>query len=144
MLIDYGFPQNEYYHPQRNSGTLMGHYRHRAHADPFLWPGLSDLTAHVDFTAMAQAGVRGGLHVAGYTSLAAFLVSAGILHCLAAWATRRRRIMCAKPPPCSACCRRRKWASCSESWYWPEPMVLLRRISLSRTARTDCESGRRL
>jgi SAM-dependent MidA family methyltransferase len=79
LVIDYGFPQAEFYHPQRSAGTLMGHYRHHAHADPFLWPGLSDLTAHVDFTAMALAGERGGLDVAGYTSLAAFLVAGGIL-----------------------------------------------------------------
>lgn len=79
LAIDYGFLRREYYHPQRATGTLMGHYRHRAHADPFLWPGLSDLTTHVDFTAMAEAGVRAGLEVAGFTSQAAFLVGCGIL-----------------------------------------------------------------
>jgi SAM-dependent MidA family methyltransferase len=84
LFVDYGFPRAEYYHPQRASGTLMGHYRHRAHADPFLWPGLSDLTAHVDFSAMAAAGLRGGLEVAGYTSQAAFLLGCGILDALAA------------------------------------------------------------
>ena len=84
IAIDYGFPRAEYYHPQRTQGTLMGHYRHRAHADPFLLPGLSDLTAHVDFTAVAEAGVAGGLSVAAYTSMAAFLVGAGILDGLAA------------------------------------------------------------
>ena len=60
LIIDYGFPAAEYYHPQRHQGTLMCHYRHRAHADPFLWPGLTDITAHVDFTAIARAGERGG------------------------------------------------------------------------------------
>ena len=55
LIVDYGFPAAEYYHPQRDRGTLMGHYRHRAHDDPFLWPGLSDLTAHVDFSAVAAA-----------------------------------------------------------------------------------------
>jgi SAM-dependent MidA family methyltransferase len=84
LVVDYGFPRHEYYHPDRNEGTLMAHYRHRAHADPFLWPGLTDLTAHVDFTAMAMAGERGGLTVAGYTSLAAFLLASGILDRLAA------------------------------------------------------------
>jgi len=79
LIVDYGFPQAEFYHPQRDAGTLMGHYRHRAHADPFLWPGLSDLTAHVDFTAMALAGERGDLAVAGYGPLAAFLLASGIL-----------------------------------------------------------------
>jgi SAM-dependent MidA family methyltransferase len=83
IAIDYGFPRAEYYHGQRTEGTLMGHYRHRAHVDPFLLPGLSDLTAHVDFTAIAEAGVAGGLRVAGYTSLAAFLIGAGILDRLA-------------------------------------------------------------
>ena len=83
FIIDYGFPQHEYYLAERRAGTLMAHYRHHAHADPFLWPGLTDLTAHVDFTAMALAGERGGLAVAGYTSLAAFLLGSGILDRLA-------------------------------------------------------------
>ena len=84
LIIDYGFAQHEYYHAQRSDGTLMGHYRHRAHADPFLWPGLSDLTTHVDFSAIALAGERSGLAVSGYASMSAFLVGAGILDCLAA------------------------------------------------------------
>ena len=79
IICDYGFPQRELYHQQRSDGTLMGHYLHHAHADPFLWPGLSDLTAHVDFTAIAAAGERAGLTVAGYTSQAAFLLGCGIL-----------------------------------------------------------------
>ena len=83
LILDYGFARAEYYHPQRSSGTLMGHYRHRAHADPLLWPGLSDLTAHVDFTAIAEAGESAGLHVAGYASQAAFLLGCGILDRLA-------------------------------------------------------------
>ena len=78
LVVDYGFPAAEYYHPQRDQGTLMGHYRHRAHADPFLWPGLSDLTAHVDFSAIAARGparrARGrGLHRPG-------AVPAGLRH----------------------------------------------------------------
>jgi len=79
LVIDYGFPQVEYYHPQRSEGTLMGHYRHHAHANPFLWPGLSDLTAHVDFTAIGLAGERAGLQVAGYAPQTAFLLGCGIL-----------------------------------------------------------------
>jgi SAM-dependent MidA family methyltransferase len=79
IVVDYGFPRAEYYHPQRRHGTLMGHLRHRAHADPFLWPGLSDLTAHVDFTAVAEAGERAGLTVAGFASQASYLLSAGVL-----------------------------------------------------------------
>ena len=79
LAIDYGFPRREYYHPQRNGGTLVGHYRHRVHADPFLWPGLTDLTSHVDFTAIAEAGVRAGLHVAAFAAQASFLLGCGIL-----------------------------------------------------------------
>ena len=78
IFIDYGFPRREYYHPQRSQGTLMCHYRHRAHDDPFFLPGLQDITAHVDFTAIADAAVAGGLAVLGYTSQAQFLVNCGI------------------------------------------------------------------
>jgi len=84
LFIDYGFPAAEYYHPQRDRGTLMCHYRHRAHDDPFQWPGLTDITAHVDFTAMAEAGERAGLRVAGFAALAPFLIGCGILDALAA------------------------------------------------------------
>lgn len=84
LMLDYGFPRSEYYHPQRNSGTLMCHYRHHAHSDPFWWPGLNDITAHVDFTAVAEAGVSSGLDLVGYTSQAAFLMECGILERLAA------------------------------------------------------------
>jgi len=73
LIIDYGFPQHEYYHPQRSMGTLMCHYRHYAHHDPFLYPGLQDITAHVDFTAIAEAASEIALDVLGYTSQAAFL-----------------------------------------------------------------------
>lgn len=78
LLIDYGFPAAEYYFPERSQGTLMCHYRHHAHADPFYLPGLQDVTAHVDFSAMARAAVEAGLEVLGYASQAAFLLSAGI------------------------------------------------------------------
>jgi SAM-dependent MidA family methyltransferase len=84
LVIDYGFPRHEYYHPQRAQGTLMAHHRHRALADPLAWPGLCDVTAHVDFTAMAEAGVRAGLEVAGFASQAAFLLGCGVLDRLAA------------------------------------------------------------
>jgi len=84
VVVDYGFPRHEYYHPQRHEGTLVGHYRHRVHADPFLWPGLSDLTAHVDFTAIAEAGERGGAEVTGFATQASLLVGCGILDLLAA------------------------------------------------------------
>lgn len=78
LLSDYGYPRREYYHPQRNRGTLMCHYRHRAHEDPFLWPGLQDITTHVDFTAVAEAGVAAGLDVTGYTTQAGFLLDCGL------------------------------------------------------------------
>lgn len=78
LFVDYGFPRREYYHPQRHQGTLMCHYRHHAHADPFLYPGLQDITAHVDFTAVAQAGMAQGLDIKGYCSQAQFLINCGI------------------------------------------------------------------
>lgn len=84
LLIDYGFPREEYYHPQRNTGTLMCHYRHRAHTDPLILVGLQDITAHVDFTAMAESAVENGLDVLGYTSQAAFLVASGLESLVAA------------------------------------------------------------
>lgn len=78
ILLDYGFPAHEFYHPQRATGTLMCHYRHHAHPEPFYLPGLQDITAHVDFTAMALAAQDAGLPVLGYMSQAAFLLAAGI------------------------------------------------------------------
>jgi SAM-dependent MidA family methyltransferase len=78
VFIDYGFPRREYYHPQRSAGTLMCHYRHRAHDDPFYLPGLQDITAHVDFTAMAEVAHAGGLDVAGYTTQAHLLINLGL------------------------------------------------------------------
>jgi SAM-dependent MidA family methyltransferase len=84
LFIDYGFPRNEYYHPQRSAGTLMCHYRHRAHGDPFFLPGLQDVTTHVDFSAIAQAGRDAGLELLGYSSQSQFLVSCGITDLLAA------------------------------------------------------------
>ena len=82
LLLDYGFPRAEYYFPQRSSGTLMCHYRHHAHDDPLWWPGLNDITAHVDFTAIAQAGFDAGLEVLGYTSQGQFLINCGITEIL--------------------------------------------------------------
>jgi SAM-dependent MidA family methyltransferase len=82
LLLDYGFPRAEYYFPQRGSGTLMCHYRHHAHDDPLWWPGLNDISAHVDFTAVAEAGFEAGLEVLGYTSQAQFLLNCGITEIL--------------------------------------------------------------
>jgi len=78
LLIDYGLGRSELYHPQRDAGTLRCHYRHRAHDDPFLYPGLQDITAWVDFTRVAEAASAAGLEVAGYCTQAAFLLASGI------------------------------------------------------------------
>jgi SAM-dependent MidA family methyltransferase len=78
LFVDYGFPEREYYHPQRSMGTLRCHYRHRFHGDPFFLPGLQDITAHVDFTAMARAAEQGGAEVDGFTTQAHFLISCGL------------------------------------------------------------------
>jgi SAM-dependent MidA family methyltransferase len=84
LLIDYGFPRAEFYHPQRAQGTLMCHYRHQAHDDPLRLAGLQDVTAHVDFSAIAEAGVDSGLTLLGYTPQAAFLLGCGLEQIMAA------------------------------------------------------------
>jgi len=76
LLIDYGLVRREYYHPDRTTGTLVCHYRHRVHDDPFLYPGLSDLTAWVDFSACATAALAAGLAVGGFTTQANFVLAA--------------------------------------------------------------------
>ncbi|MEP7072761.1 MAG: SAM-dependent methyltransferase, partial [Nitrosospira sp.] len=83
VLIDYGFGRGEYYHPQRNCGTLMCHYRHHAHDNPFYLPGLQDITSHVDFSAVAEAATNAGLELLGYTTQAYFLINCGITESLA-------------------------------------------------------------
>lgn len=79
LLLDYGYPRRELYHPQRVEGTLACHFRHRVHGDPFVWPGLQDISVHVDFTAIAEAGTQAGLSLAGYTTQAHFLLATGLL-----------------------------------------------------------------
>lgn len=79
ILLDYGFPRAEFYHPQRAQGTLMCHYRHLAHDNPFVRIGAQDITAHVDFTALAEAADSAGLAVRGFTSQAAFLLALGLM-----------------------------------------------------------------
>lgn len=74
LLLDYGFLGAEYYHPQRNQGTLMCHYRHHSHTDPFWYPGLQDITAHVDFSSVIRAGELAGLSVRSYQTQADFLL----------------------------------------------------------------------
>jgi len=83
LVIDYGFPAREYYHPQRSMGTIMCHYRHHAHGDPFFHPGLQDISAHVDFSALAHAATDAGLELLGYAPQASFLVNCGITDVLA-------------------------------------------------------------
>jgi SAM-dependent MidA family methyltransferase len=78
LLIDYGYTRSEYFHPQHSEGTLMCHFRQHAHAEALFYPGLQDITAHVDFTAVAEAADDAGLSVAGYTSQAGFLLACGI------------------------------------------------------------------
>lgn len=78
LFIDYGYPRREYYLPERRDGTLMCHYRHRAHDDAFFWPGLQDITAWVDFTALAEAADRCALEVSGYATQAMFLLGCGL------------------------------------------------------------------
>lgn len=79
LFFDYGYPRAEYYHPQRSSGTLRCFHRHRAHDDPFVLPGLQDISVHVDFTAIAESAAAAGLRVAGFTTQAEFLLSTGLL-----------------------------------------------------------------
>ena len=78
LFIDYGYPRHEYYHEQRRDGTLLCHYRHRVHDDPFIYPGLQDITTSVDFTAVAEAAVESGLEVKGFTTQAFFLLGCGL------------------------------------------------------------------
>lgn len=79
FILDYGLTEAEYYHPQRGHGTLICHYRHRAHDDPFIFPGLQDISAWVDFSACARAAREAGLTVAGFTTQGQFLVEAGTM-----------------------------------------------------------------
>ena len=78
LFVDYGYPRREYYQPQRDSGTLRAFYRHQVHNDVHAWPGLQDLTASVDFTALAEAGTQAGFDLAGYCTQASFLLANGL------------------------------------------------------------------
>ncbi|CAH9014111.1 class I SAM-dependent methyltransferase [Candidatus Nitrosacidococcus sp. I8] len=93
FIVDYGFPQHEYYHWQRSEGTLMCHYQQHAHSDPFFFPGLQDITAHIDFTALAEAGKNSNLSIAGYCSQADFLLSCGLDKLIAKESQRATRTM---------------------------------------------------
>jgi SAM-dependent MidA family methyltransferase len=83
VFVDYGYPRSEYYLPERSDGTLVCHHRHRAHGDPFHLPGLTDITAFVDFTALAEAGVGAGFDLAGYCAQSSFLINCGLAERLA-------------------------------------------------------------
>ena len=96
LLIDYGLPQRELYHPSRNGGTIRCHYRHRVHNDPFWYPGLSDITSHVNFTAVAEAGFDAGLEVLGYANQASFLINCGIAELLQARKENHQLVLTAR------------------------------------------------
>ncbi|NBN93429.1 MAG: class I SAM-dependent methyltransferase, partial [Betaproteobacteria bacterium] len=81
VFIDYGFDEATYYHPQRNQGTLRCHHRHRAGDQPLVWPGLQDITAHVNFDALTEVAAEAGLE-GGHVPMAQFLLDAGILEVL--------------------------------------------------------------
>jgi SAM-dependent MidA family methyltransferase len=85
LIIDYGFPTREFFHPQRRTGSLNCHYRHRSHDDPFWWPGLCDITAHVDFGAVHEAARATGLELLGYTSQAQFLLGCDLVKLFSKW-----------------------------------------------------------
>lgn len=92
LIIDYGFPRHEYYHPERRQGTLMCHYRHQAHDQFLLHLGEQDITAHVDFTHVATAGIDAGFELGGYTSQAAFLLANGLLSLLESVSNEQQRL----------------------------------------------------
>lgn len=98
LLIDYGYTTNEYYHEERNQGTLMCHYHHRAHPDSLWYPGLQDITAFVDFSDVAYSALDAGFDVSGYTSQAIFLMATGLgeLHQLMVTDDPKQQIMLAQ------------------------------------------------
>ena len=79
LIFDYGYPLREYYHPQRRDGTLSCYYRHRMHADPFFWPGLQDISVHVEFSSLVRAARSVELDLSGFTTQAEFLIACGLL-----------------------------------------------------------------
>ena len=79
LFVDYGYSGSEYYHPQRNDGTLRCHFKHLAHNDPLIFPGLQDITAHVDMTALAETAIASDLDLIGFIDQANFLVNAGLM-----------------------------------------------------------------
>jgi SAM-dependent MidA family methyltransferase len=92
LLFDYGLPRRHYYHPQRHTGTLRCHFRQHVHDDPYINVGLQDITAWVDFTRLAQAGLTGGLDLEGFATQAAFLLANGIETMTGAATSDRERV----------------------------------------------------
>jgi SAM-dependent MidA family methyltransferase len=84
FLLDYGFPESEYYHAQRHMGTVMCHHAHQADGDPLVLVGSKDITAHVNFTGIAVAAQDVGLEILGYTSQAHFLMNCGLVDAMQA------------------------------------------------------------
>jgi SAM-dependent MidA family methyltransferase len=78
LFVDYGYVRREFYLPERRDGTLLCHYRHRAHDDPFILPGLQDITASIDFTALAEAGIGAGFEPVAYAFQSEFLIASGL------------------------------------------------------------------
>ncbi len=93
LIIDYGFPRHEYYHPDRSQGTIMCHYRHHSHGNPLIFPGIQDMTAHVDFTAVAEAAVENGFTVSGFTHQAAFLINCDLLSLMHETSDEKKRFL---------------------------------------------------
>ncbi len=93
LLIDYGFPAHEYYHPQRDQGTLMCHYQHHSHDNPLFLPGLQDITSHVNFTALADYAELCDLQLAGFTNQAAFLINCGLADIVANHLTNQQQML---------------------------------------------------
>ncbi len=79
LLIDYGYPRQEYYASERANGSLACYHQHRMHDDAFWWPGIQDITAHVDFTRVVEEGAASGLELLGYTSQSSFLLDNGLM-----------------------------------------------------------------
>ncbi len=96
LFVDYGYSRREYYQLQRDTGTLRAFYRHQVHNDPYLWPGLQDLTASVDFTALAEAGTQAGFDLTGYCTQASFLLGNGLPQLLQDAETRASEIQLQK------------------------------------------------
>lgn len=118
VLFDYGFPAHEYYLDLRATGTLMCHYRHHAHAEPFYLPGLQDITAHVDFTAMAVAAQDAGLDVLAYMNQASFLLGSGIGDLLLRTDPEQVKTYLPQASAVQKLVSPAEMGNCSRCWWW--------------------------